>query len=112
MALRPERPKAAAEPSVSAQEPLPPAPAAKADTPGAVPIWFLVGSLLLLYGLIILGAGIYQFWHPPHTVLAQDHASFWGGLGLTIFGGGFTIGFWPRRKAKEEESDAAPPRGA
>ncbi|MGH9534675.1 MAG: hypothetical protein ACRD2E_07440 [Terriglobales bacterium] len=82
------------------------APAAKApDEPP--PIWFFVGALLLLYGLIILGAGIYQFSHLPHTVLAKDHASFWGGLGLTIFGAAFTWGFWPRRKGKETGKEAS-----
>ena len=73
----------------------------------APPIWFFVGALLLLYGVIILGAGIYQFWHPPHTVLARDHASFWGGVALTIFGGGFTIGFWPRKKHQGDQAKGA-----
>jgi hypothetical protein len=48
-----------------------------------IPIWFFIGSLLLLYGLLILGAGIYQVFVPPAqpTVLARLHAGvWWGGL--------------------------------
>ena len=35
---------------------------------GAIPIWYFIGWLLLVYGVIILGAGIYQLSHPPDTV--------------------------------------------
>lgn len=62
-----------------------------------VPIWFYVGLLLFVYGVIILIAGIYQFSHPPNTVLAGDHATFWGGLALTIFGLFYVIVFRPGR---------------
>ncbi|HEX2867549.1 MAG TPA: hypothetical protein VHO03_10935 [Ignavibacteriales bacterium] len=47
------------------------------------PIWFFVGLLLLVMGLIILAAGIYYIFHPEDntTVLRQLHpAIWWGGL--------------------------------
>lgn len=101
-AAQPQNPANAPGPAISPAQGTAPGGAAapKTETPGQVPIWFFIGALLLLYGLIITGAGIYQFWHPPHTVLAKDHASFWGGLALILLGGGFTLGFWPGRKKK------------
>jgi hypothetical protein len=51
-----------------------------------IPVWFFVGIILLIYGVIILATGIYEFSHPPATVLANLYpAIWWGGL-LTIIG--------------------------
>lgn len=65
--------------------------------PGREPlsIWFFVGVLCLAYGLVLDAAGIYQFSHPPHVVLAELHATFWWGLLLTLFGAYYTIRFRP-----------------
>ena len=30
-----------------------------------ISIWFFIGLLLLLYGVLILGAGIYEYFDPP-----------------------------------------------
>lgn len=108
-AAQPQNPEDPAAPAAGLESGGAAAP--RAETPGQVPIWFFIGALLLLYGLIITGAGIYQFWHPPHTVLAKDHASFWGGLALILLGGGFTIGFWPGRKKKPSAADGGPGTG-
>ncbi len=62
-----------------------------------MPIWFFIGLLLLLYGILILIAGIMQIAHPPATVLAQMHPTFWGGIVLTVLGGGYVWIFRPRR---------------
>ncbi len=52
---------------------------------GAIPIWYFIGWLLLVYGVIILGAGIYQLSHPPDTVLSHLNATaWWGGLMLVM----------------------------
>jgi uncharacterized membrane protein len=59
-------------------------------------IWFLVGSLCLVYGLVLIPIGIYQFQHPPAVVLAQLHATFWWGIGMTIFGAFYVARFRPR----------------
>jgi hypothetical protein len=63
----------------------------------SVPIWFFIGLLLLVYGLMCLGAGIDQLAHPPSVVLAGLHATLWGGLVLTVLGGFYVIGYWPRK---------------
>ena len=62
-----------------------------------LPVWFYIGVLLLVYGVILLGAGLFQLFHPPHTVLANYHATLWGGVVLLLIGGGYTVAFWPRR---------------
>ena len=52
-----------------------------------IPVWFFVGVLLLIYGVIILATGIYGFSHPPETVLANLHPAVWWGMLLTALGG-------------------------
>jgi len=61
-----------------------------------IPVWFFVGVILLIYGLIILGTGIFEFSTPPPTVLADKHpAVWWGGL-LTVIGGTYVSSYWPK----------------
>jgi hypothetical protein len=67
------------------------------DEKTPIPIWFFIGALLLIYGLMCLGSGIDQFAHPPATVLPGMHATFWGGLVLTALGGTYVVIFRPRR---------------
>lgn len=71
-----------------------------------LPIWFFIGLLLLAYGIIILGAGIWQFSHPPHTVLPQYHATFWGGVILTLVGGLYVVTFRPARQKRKRAERA------
>lgn len=59
-------------------------------------VWFYIGALLSFYGVVLTLAGVYQWVHPPATILAEKHATFWAGLVLLVVGGGYTIGFWPR----------------
>ena len=63
-----------------------------------ISIWFFIGILLLFYGVVILGAGIYELSHPPEhpVVLAELHAGIWWGLLLTALGGWYTLHFKPR----------------
>jgi hypothetical protein len=35
-----------------------------------IPVWFFVGVMLLIYGVLILGSGLSEWSNPPHTVLA------------------------------------------
>ena len=63
----------------------------------ALSIWFFVGALCLMYGLVLLPLGIYQFHHPPDVVLPALHATFWWGLLLTVFGGFYAVRFRPGR---------------
>jgi hypothetical protein len=62
-----------------------------------VPVWFFVGVILLIYGVLILATGIYEFSHPPATVLAYLHPAVWWGALLTIVGGVYVYLYLPRK---------------
>jgi len=62
-----------------------------------IPVWFFVGVILLIYGLIILGTGIYEFKNPPPTVLANTHPALWWGALLTIIGGVYVYLYTPKK---------------
>ncbi len=67
--------------------------------PGMVSIWFLIGVLLVAYGLLILGAGIYHEFVPPAepTVLANLHPGIWWGLLVLALGAFYVWRFEPRK---------------
>jgi len=67
--------------------------------PGMVSIWFFVGALLFVYGILILGAGLYELSSPPDhpVVLANLHAGIWWGGLLIILGAVYLLRFSPRR---------------
>ena len=65
--------------------------------PGMLSIWFFIGVLLLAYGVLILGAGLYGLSSPPNVVLANLHAGIWWGALLIVLGGFYTFHFAPRR---------------
>ena len=65
--------------------------------PGMISIWFFIGLLLLAYGILILGSGIYEWNHPPAVVLAELHAGVWWGGLLTVLGLIYTLKFKPRK---------------
>lgn len=63
-----------------------------------IPVWFFVGFLLLIYGILIFVSGIVEWSHPPDTVLASLHAPvWWGGLMMAI--GGFFIALFRPKKS-------------
>jgi hypothetical protein len=49
-----------------------------------LPIWFFVGLILLVYGLIIVGSGLLS--SPRPTVLAQTRPALWWGTITAIAG--------------------------
>ena len=66
---------------------------------GMISIWFLIGLLLVAYGLLILGAGVYEYFVPPAhpPVMAELHPGVWWGL-LTLATGVFYVWrFQPRK---------------
>ena len=67
--------------------------------PGMISIWFFIGALLLVYGVLILGAGIYEIATPPeHPVVRADlHAGIWWGALLIVLGGFYAVRFRPGR---------------
>jgi hypothetical protein len=67
----------------------------------SVSIWFFIGLSLLVNGVLILGAGLYEAAHPPppelQVVLFQLHAStWWGGL-LALIGGFYCWQYAPSK---------------
>lgn len=66
-----------------------------------VSIWFFIGVLLDIYGVLILGSGIYDLVHPLaySVVMAHLHAEIWWGALLIVLGLIYTIKFAPKRNA-------------
>ena len=67
-----------------------------------VPIWFFIGALLTVYGVLILGAGLYGAANPPANKVAlwEKHADIWWGGLLIVIGLVYAIRFWPGRSNK------------
>lgn len=68
--------------------------------PETFSIWFFIGSLILVYGILILAAGIRSAISPPQTpvVLARLHAGIWWGALLIFFGGIYAYLFRPAKR--------------
>ena len=67
-----------------------------------ISIWFFIGILLLTYGVLITGAGIYDLFRPTETVhMAQLHAGIWWGGLLLLLGVFYTVKFAPRKETSK-----------
>jgi len=66
---------------------------------GFLSIWFFIGVLLTIYGVLITGTGVYELISPPvrPPVLAELHASLWWGIILLIIGLIYFIRFFPKK---------------
>jgi hypothetical protein len=68
----------------------------------SISIWFFIGLSLLVNGVIIFGAGVYELIYPPppeaRVVLYQLHASVWWGALLALLGGFYCRHFAPQRE--------------
>ncbi len=64
-----------------------------------IPIWFFIGALLGVYGLLILGSGVYALFRPParQVALSYLHADIWWGLLLLVLGAVYVIRFRPSK---------------
>lgn len=62
-------------------------------------IWFFVGLMLTIYGIIILIANIPAFIsaESPHIVLEELHAGLWWSILLILLGALFLFLHWPGR---------------
>lgn len=67
------------------------------ETHRIIPVWFFVGVILSIYGVLILGSGIYEFSNPPPTVLSELHAPVWWGAFLIFIGGLYVVLFRPKK---------------
>jgi hypothetical protein len=64
-----------------------------------IPVWFFVGLLLLIYGVLIFVSGLTEWSHPPDTVLSNLHAAIWWGALLIVLGGIYCLMFRPKDSA-------------
>ncbi len=64
---------------------------------GSISIWFFIGISLLVNGVLIFGAGLYQLIHPPpqQLVLFQYHAGVWWGAFLAVAGAVYCFYYAP-----------------
>jgi hypothetical protein len=51
-----------------------------------LPVWFFIGVVLTIYGVMIFIQGIYELSHPVGTVLEDLHAAIWWGAFMTLVG--------------------------
>ncbi len=67
-----------------------------------IPIWFFIGVLLVTYGLLITGYGIYELvtGQLADVALSQAHAPVWWGATLLALGIFYMVKFRPG-KAKQ-----------
>ena len=63
-----------------------------------LPVWFFIGVLLFVYGVIILATSLLDWGSPPAVVLSNLHPGVWGGIILLVIGGFYMVRFRPRRK--------------
>ena len=67
-----------------------------------ISIWFFIGVSLLVNGVLILCAGLYEWRYPPslqdQVHLFSLHASVWWGALLTVIGAAYCYYFKPGKK--------------
>jgi hypothetical protein len=63
-----------------------------------IPIWFFIGALLAVYGVLILGYGLIYYRAEQNVKLAYLHANIWWGALLTVMGLIFLIRSRPGKK--------------
>ena len=63
-----------------------------------IPIWFFIGLLILVYGVLILIAGIRELSSPAPVVMADLHVGIWWGALLVVIGLLYVSLFRPGRQ--------------
>jgi hypothetical protein len=62
-----------------------------------ISIWFFIGALLLIYGVVITATGLVNRDATGQTVvLAEMHADIWWGILLLVLGGFYCVKFYPK----------------
>jgi len=69
---------------------------------GSISIWFFIGVSLLVNGLLIFAAGIWDVTHPSAhpVVLGHLHAAIWWGGMLAALGAFYVAKFLPKRNGR------------
>jgi hypothetical protein len=67
-----------------------------------IPVWFFVGLILFIYGIIITASGIHELSKPPLEALANmppimRHPAVWWGALLTVIGAFYVIAYKPKK---------------
>ena len=65
-----------------------------------ISLWFLIGLQLAIYGVLIGGAGIYDWLHPAAdtgVVLSKLHAGVWLSLVMFAMGLVYIVKYRPRK---------------
>ena len=62
-----------------------------------IPVWFFVGVLILIYGILIFASGLAEWSNPPNVALAELRAPVWWGGLLIVVGAVYVIAFRPRQ---------------
>jgi hypothetical protein len=68
-----------------------------------IPIWFFIGLLLTIYGVLIVFAGVTEWSngnYPPGVQLNNLHAPVWWGGLLALLGLFYVIKFRPGKSGK------------
>ncbi len=62
-----------------------------------ISIWFFIGVLLAVYGVLIFASGIWELGHPAATQvrLANLHAGIWWGALMLVLGAVYIVKFRP-----------------
>jgi hypothetical protein len=71
-------------------------------------IWFFVGGMLTIYGVIILISNIPGFttaFENQHVVLERLHAGLWWGILLILLGALFLYLHWPGKHSVLDDKD-------
>ncbi len=65
------------------------------------PIWYFVGLILTITGVIVVAAGVYNMMNPPavQKVLAETHPELWWGAIMIAVG---SIYIWKNHNKKVE----------
>lgn len=68
-----------------------------------IPIWFFIGGIVLIYGVLITGTGLYGWLFPPAAAervqLWELHTDFWWGLVLLAIGLFYVLRFRPVKES-------------
>jgi heme/copper-type cytochrome/quinol oxidase subunit 3 len=68
-----------------------------------IPIWFFIGVMLLIYGVLIVGYGFFELatgCYPPAVELTSLHTPIWWGGILLITGLLYVVKFYPHKAVK------------
>ncbi|HUI43807.1 MAG TPA: hypothetical protein VL523_17745 [Terriglobia bacterium] len=56
-----------------------------------LPVWFFIGVILAVYGVMIFIEGLYELSNPPGTVLESLHSAIWWGALMVVVGIVFAV---------------------